>query len=146
MMAKNRDGLNLFMFGYDAAQSIQPINTIKAWLQSLGIDAQTIKKMVVPVPQTFVAMNGVIQKVEWLLLAQSMDVETGRWSFSGDTPLLFLSNSPLWPFCFGNCKLEVSSSDLRHVRKATPNQKVDPVHALLDALWLFDLSEGQVQQ
>jgi hypothetical protein len=63
MMAKNREGLNLFMFGYDAAQSIQPINTIKAWLQSLGIDAATIKKMVVTVPQTFVAQNGILQKI-----------------------------------------------------------------------------------
>ena len=145
LMQLNQQGLNLFQFGYDAAQSLQPINTIKAWLQSLGIDAETIKRMVVPVPQTFVAMNGVIQQLEWLLLAQNMDTETGRWTYSGDTPLLFLSNSPLFPWCFGNCKLEISSSELRHVRKTTQHTKIDPVHALLDALWLFNLSEGNIQ-
>ena len=146
LMSLNLQGLNMYMFGYDPAQSLQPINTIKAWLQSLGIPAETIKRMVVPVPQTFVAMNGVIQQIEWLLLAQSMDTETGRWSYSGDMPLLYLSNSPLWPWCFGNCKLEISNSELRHVRKSTPAQKIDPVHALLDALYLFDLSEGRIEQ
>ena len=146
MMAKNREGLNLFMFGYDAAQSIQPINTIKAWLQSLGIDAATIKKMVVPVPQTFVAQNGILQKIEWLLLGQEYNIDTGGWSYTNDTPFLYLSNSPLWPWCFGNCKVEISSSELRAVRKAGQHSKIDPIHALIDALWLFDLSEGQVQQ
>ena len=146
VMAKNREGLNLFMFGYDAAQSIQPINTIKAWLQSLGIDAQTIKKMVVPVPQTFVAQNGILQKIEWLLLGQEYNIDTGGWSYTNDTPFLYLSNSPLWPWCFGNCKVEISSSELRAVRKAGQHSKIDPIHALIDALWLFDLSEGQVQQ
>ena len=146
MMAKNRDGLNLFMFGYDAAQSIQPINTIKAWLQSLGIDAATIKKMVVSVPQTFVAQNGILQKIEWLLLGQEYNIDTGGWSYTNDTPFLYLSNSPLWPWCFGNCKVEISSSELRAVRKAGQHSKIDPIHALIDALWLFDLSEGQIQQ
>ena len=146
MMAKNRAGLNLFMFGYDAAQSIQPINTIKAWLQSLGIDAATIKKMVVPVPQTFVAQNGILQKIEWLLLGQEYNIDTGGWSYTNDTPFLYLSNSPLWPWCFGNCRVEISSSELRAVRKAQQHSKIDPIHALIDALWLFDLSEGQVQQ
>ena len=145
MMAKNRQGLNLFMFGYDAAQSIQPINTIKAWLQSLGIDAPTIKKMVVPVPQTFVAQNGILQKIEWLLLGQEYNVDTGGWTYTNDTPFLYLSNSPLWPWCFGNCKVEISSSELRAVRKAGQHSKIDPIHALIDALWIFDLSEGQIQ-
>ena len=146
MMAKNREGLNLFMFGYDAAQSIQPINTVKAWLQSLGIDAPTIKKMVVPVPQTFVAQNGILQKIEWLLLGKEYNIDTGGWSYTNDTPFLYLSNSPLWPWCFGNCRVEISSSELRAVRKASQHAKIDPIHALIDALWLFDLSEGQIQQ
>ena len=146
MMAKNREGLNLFMFGYDAAQSIQPINTVKAWLQSLGIDAPTIKKMVVPVPQTFVAQNGILQKIEWQLLGKEYNIDTGGWTYTNDTPFLYLSNSPLWPWCFGNCRVEISSSELRAVRKASQHAKIDPIHALIDALWLFDLSEGQIQQ
>lgn len=146
LMAKNQQGLNLFMFGYDPAQSIQPINTIKAWLQTLGIDAQTIKRMVVPVPQSFVNMNGLIQKLEWLLLGQEYDVSTGGWSYTNDTPFLYLSNSPLWPWCFGNCKVEISASELRAVRKSNQHTKIDPIHALLDAHYVYDLSKGQIQQ
>ena len=143
LMAKNQQGLNLYMFGYDPAQSIQPINTIKAWLQSLGIDAATIKRMVVPVPQSFVAMNGLIQKIEWLLLGQEYNTETGGVSFTNDTPFLRLSNSPLWPWGFQNAKIEISSSELRAVRKSTHHAKIDMIHALLDACYVFDLSEGK---
>ena len=146
MMQKNREGLNLFMFGYDAAQSIQPINTVKAWLQSLGIDAATIKRMVVPVPQTFVAQNGILQKIEWLLLGQEYNTDTGGWTYTNDTPFLYLSNIPLWLWCFGNCKVEIALSELRAVRKSGQHSKIDPIHALIDALWIFDLSEGQIQQ
>jgi phage terminase large subunit-like protein len=146
LMSKNQHGLNLFMFGYDPAQSIQPINTIKAWLQSLGIDAATIKRMVVPVPQSFVNMNGLIQKLEWLLLGQEYDIESGGWSYTNDTPFLYLSNSPLWPWCFGNAKVEISSSELRAIRKTQQHTKIDPIHALLDACYVFDLSEGNIQQ
>ena len=146
LMQKNQQGLNLFMFGYDPAQSIQPINTIKAWLQSLGIDAATIKRMVVPVPQSFVNMNGLIQKLEWLLLGQEYNTETGGWSYTNDTPFLYLSPTPLFPWCFSNCRIEVSASELRAVRKSGQNNKIDVVHALLDASYVFDLSEGQIQQ
>ena len=153
LMAKNDQGLNLYCFGYDPAQSIQPINTIKAWLQTLfqeqGVSQKEIpaiiKKMVVPVPQTFVSMNGLIQKLEWLLLGQEFNAETGGWLYTNDTPFLYLSNSPLWPFCFGNAKVEVSSSELRAIRKSAHHSKIDPIHALMDALHVYDLSEGQVQ-
>ena len=146
LMSLNQHGLNIFMIGYDPAQSILPINTVKAWLQSLGIDAQNIKKMVVPVSQSFVTMNGLLQHLEYMLLGIEYKTETGKWSFSDFNPPLFLSKSPLWPWCFGNCKVEISSSELRAVRKATQHSKIDPVHALLDAVYLFDLSEGQIQQ
>lgn len=131
MMTLNQKGVNLAMFGYDPAQSKQPINTIKAWLQSLGISAQMIRQMVVPVPQNFVTHNGLISEVEYMLLNQE--------------PWLQLSASPLWPWEFGNCMVEETSSSLRKVVKTGANTKVDNIHALLDALYLFDLSEGQIQ-
>jgi phage terminase large subunit-like protein len=154
LMAKNSQGLNLFSFGYDPAQSIQPINTIKAWLQSLfqaqGVSSKeipaVIKRMVVPVPQSFVNMNGLIQKLEWLLLCQEYNIDSGGWSYTNDTPFLYLSASPLWPWCFGNAKVEISSSELRAIRKTQQHTKIDPIHALLDACYVFDLSEGNVQQ
>lgn len=146
LMQKNQQGLNLYMFGYDPAQSTLPINTIKAWLQSLGIDHDTIKRMVVPVSQSFVTMNGLLQHLEYMLLGIEYNSETNGWSFSNYNPPLYLSNSPLWPWGFGNAKVEISSSELRAIRKTNQHTKIDMIHALLDACYVFDLSEGQIQQ
>ena len=123
--------IDIRMFGYDPAQSIQPINQLKAWLQSLGIDAQGIKQMVVPVSQSFVTMNGLVQETEYMLLT--------------DQPWLQLSQNPAWPWMFQNVKLEVSPNELKKPLKSGANNKVDGIHALLDGLFCFDLSEGQIQ-
>jgi len=144
--------LDIVKFAYDPAQSTQPINTIKAWLQSLyqrrGVGPKEIvtiiKQMVVPVSQSFVTMNGLLQHIEFTLLGQQYDPETGNFSFTGDTPPLYLSNNPLWPWCFQNAKIETSASELRAVRKSGQHNKIDPVHALLDADYAFNLSEGQI--
>jgi len=144
LMVKAKLGLDLYMFGYDPAQSIQPINTIKAWLYSYGISIDVIKRMVVPVSQSFVNMNGLIQKLEWDLLGKEYNVENNSWSFTNNNPALYLSMSPLWPWCFGNAKVEISASELRAIRKSNEHSKIDPLHALLDACYVYDLSEGQV--
>ena len=131
--------IDMRMFGYDPAQSTAPINQLKAWLQSLfqkrgmsGADiAQSIKQMVMPVPQTFVAQNGLVQEIGYALLT--------------DHPWLQLSANPAWPWMFQNVKLEVSPNELKKPLKSGQHNKIDGVHALLDALWLFDLSEGLVQ-
>ena len=132
--------IDMRMFGYDPAQSTAPINQLKAWLQSLfqqrgmsgGDIAQIIKQMVMPVPQTFVAQNGLVQEIEYALLT--------------DHPWLQLSANPAWPWMFQNVKLEVSPNELKKPLKSGQHNKIDGVHALLDALWLFDLSEGLIEQ
>ena len=123
--------IDISMFGYDPAQSNTPINQVKAWLQSLGIDAQTIKKMVVPVSQSFVTMNGLVQEVEYALLTNP------AW--------MQMSANPAWPWMFQNVKLEVSPNELKKPLKSSANNKVDGVHALLDGLYCFDFSEGNIQ-
>ena len=132
LMAKSESGVNLVMFGYDPAQSKQPINTIKAWLQSIGIAADSIKSMVVPVSQNFMTFNGLIGELEYMTLAEE--------------PWLHFSESPLWPWEFGNAKIEESKDGLRKVLKSAADNKVDNVHALIDALYCFDLSEGKITQ
>ena len=123
--------IDIQMFGFDPAHSTQPINHLKAWMQSLGIDPKIIKQMVVPVPQTFVTMNGLVQETEYMLLTEQ--------------PWLQLSMNPAWPWMFGNCKLEISPNELKKPLKSGANNKIDGVHALLDALYLFDYVEGQIQ-
>lgn len=131
--------IDMRMFGYDPAQSTAPINQLKAWLQSLfqqrgmsgGDIAQSIKQMVMPVPQTFVAQNGLVQEIEYALLT--------------DHPWLQLSANPAWPWMFQNVKLEVSPNELKKPLKSGQHNKIDGVHALLDSLYCFDLSEGNIQ-
>jgi len=137
-------GINIVSFGYDPAQSIQPINQLKAWLQTLfqkrkdvsaAEIAKTIQKMVVPVPQTMMVQNPRILEIEEMI--------------KRNDPFISFSESPLWPWCFGNCAVEVNdSTNLRRITKGgpAPSHKIDPIHALMDAVYLFDLDEGRVEQ
>lgn len=131
LMQKNEGGVNLVMFGFDPAQAKQPINTLKAWLQSLGISLESIRDMVVPVTQNFLTFNPLIGELEYMIL--------------GKDPWLHFSESPLWPWCFGNCQIVESREGLRKLLKVSAEQKIDPIHALADALWCFDAMEGKMQ-
>ena len=140
----DRGDIDIRFFGYDPAQSIQPINQLKAWLQTIlqkknpqatAADiANVIQQMVVPVSQTALTQNPRIAELESMILDKE--------------PWIEFSMSPLWPWCFGNCAAEVSSSDLRRIVKGgpQPTHKIDLVHALLDALYGFDLAEGKVSE
>lgn len=140
----DRQDIDIRFFGYDPAQSIQPINQLKAWLQTIlqkknpqatAADiANVIQQMVVPVSQTALTQNPRIAELESMILDKE--------------PWIEFSMSPLFPWCFGNCAAEVSSSDLRRIVKGgpQPTHKIDLVHALLDALYGFDLAEGRVSE
>ena len=147
MLAINRiaevaqSGVNIVSFGYDPAQSIQPINQLKAWLQTLfqRTDvspkelADVIQRMVVPVSQTSMTQNPRVGELEHMILEKE--------------PWLTFSMNPMWPWMFGNCAAELNSSDLRRIVKGgpQPTHKIDGVAALIDALYCFDLSEGRIE-
>lgn len=132
LMQLTQHGINLWLFGYDPAQSKDPINNIKAWLQSLGQNADTIKSMLVPVAQNFMTMNQVLSRLEYMTLSTE--------------PWLRYSPSPLWPWMAGNASVTTSRDDtLRKIVKTSEHTKVDCLHALLDALFCFDLSEGRIE-
>ena len=132
LMQLTKRGINLVLFGYDPAQSKDPINNIKAWLQSLGQNAETIKSMLVPVAQNFMTMNQVLSRLEYMTLSTE--------------PWLRYSSSPLWPWMAGNASVTTSRDDtLRKIVKTSEHTKVDCLHALLDALFCFDLSEGRIE-
>ena len=136
-------GINIYYFGYDPAQSLTPINNLKAWLQTLfqkreGMStkdiADAIQRMVIPVSQTSFTQNPRITELEEKMLSLDAWME--------------FSDSPLWPWCFGNCAVESKGDPpiRRIVKGAGQNNKIDPVHGLLDALYCFDLGEGKVSE
>ena len=135
--------INIYYFGYDPAQSLTPINNLKAWLQTLfqkreGMStkdiADAIQRMVIPVSQTSYTQNPRITELEEKMLSLDAWME--------------FSDSPLWPWCFGNCAVESKGDPpiRRIVKGAGQNNKIDPVHGLLDALYCFDLGEGKVSE
>jgi phage terminase large subunit-like protein len=136
-------GVNIVSFCYDPAQSVQPINQLKAWLQTLFQKrgdispkdlADMIQRMVIPVSQTAMTQNPRIAELEHMILEKE--------------PWMTFSMNPMICWCFGNCAAEVGSSDLRRIVKGgpQPTHKIDFVHGLLDALYGFDLSEGRIEQ
>ena len=133
LMEKTEQGVNLRAFGYDPAQSKSPINTLKAWLQTLGLSSADINAMVVPVSQSAMSMNPIILHVEDLLK-------------NADNWLEFSAN-PMWPWEFGNCAKELGRTALARIIKGgpVPSHKIDNVMALLDALYCFDMSEGKIE-
>ena len=131
---KTKLGINMVMFGYDPAQSKWPINTLKAWLYTLGIRQENIDQMVVPVSQTTITQTPRISELEHMILEKE--------------PWINFSMNPMWPWQFGNTGVEVTTTDLRRVCKggAQKTHKMDNVAALVDALYLFDLSEGRIEK
>ena len=137
-------GVNIVMFNYDPAQSVQPINQLKAWLQTLFQKQRTdlsakdiadmIQRMVVPISQTAMSQNPIIGHLEEMILRPD--------------PWIEFSMNPIIPWCFGNCAVETGSSDLRRIIKGgpVPTHKIDIVHALEDALHGFDITEGRVSK
>ena len=137
-------GVNIVMFNYDPAQSVQPINQLKAWLQTLFQKqrpdlsakdiADMIQRMVVPISQTAMSQNPIIGHLEEMILRPD--------------PWIEFSANPMIPWCFGNCAVEMGNSDLRRIVKGgpIPTHKIDIVHALEDALHGFDITEGRVSE
>jgi len=136
-------GINIYYFGYDPAQSITPINNLKAWLQTLFQKrgtmsvkdiADAIQRMVIPVSQSGFTQNPRIGEMEEKMLGQD------EW--------MHFSDNPLWPYCFGNAAIESKGDPpIRRIVKGTGHLgKIDPIHGLLDALYGFDLAEGKVSE
>jgi phage terminase large subunit-like protein len=90
-------------------------------------------QMVVPVSQTALTQNPRIAELEDMIKSPEQWIQ--------------FSDNPMWPWCFGNCAVELNTSDLRRILKGGPaaSAKIDPVAALVDALYCFDLSEGRIQ-
>ena len=136
-------GVNIYFFGYDPAQSVTPINNLKAWLQTLFQKrgsmsskdiAEMIQRMVIPVSQSGFTQNPRIGEMEEKMLGKD------EW--------MHFSDNPLWPWCFGNAAIESKGDPpIRRVVKGTGHMgKIDPIHGLLDALYCFDWAEGKIEQ
>ena len=128
-----RQGVQFAAWGYDKYQSKDPVNALKAYLQSV---------MKVPNPEPYVQ---VVSQLNSEFNAPTDDLYAAMFA---PVPFIGFSGSPLWPFCFGNCALEIDGRDNKRPVKRTPGSdscKVDPVQALIMAMDLYTRFEGMRQ-
>lgn len=122
-------GVQFMYFGYDKYQSKDPINALKAFLQSnMGIQNPDLYVQVVS--QLNSEFNGPTDDLYNAMFAPE--------------PFIEFSDNPMWPWLFGNCVLEIDGRDnKRPVKRAqTDSCKIDPVQAIIMALDLYERYEG----
>lgn len=125
-----RQGVQFAAWGYDKYQSKDPVNALKAYLQSV---------MKVPNPEPYVQ---VVSQLNSEFNAPTDDLYAAMFA---PVPFISFSNNPLFPWCFGNCALEIDGRDNKRPVKRTPGSdscKVDPVQALIMAMDLYTRFEG----
>ena len=122
-------GCQFMYWGYDKYKSKDPINTLKAFLQS-------VMKVANPDPY--------IQVVSQLNSEFDGPTDDLYKAMFAPVPFISYSNSPLWPFCFGNAVLEIDGrGNKRPIKRSQADScKVDPVQAIIMALDLYERYEG----
>ena len=128
-----KQGVQFAAWGYDKYQSKDPVNALKAYLQSV---------MKVPNPEPYVQ---VVSQLNSEFNAPTDDLYAAMFA---PVPFIGFSGNPLWPFCFGNCALEIDGRDNKRPVKRTPGSdscKVDPVQAIIMAMDLYTRFEGSKQ-
>ena len=123
------NGCQFMYFGYDKYQSKDPINALKAFLQS---------NMGIANPEPYVQ---VVSQLNSEFNAPTDDLYAAMFA---QQPFISFSASPMWPFCFGNAVLEVDGRDnKRPVKRSQADScKIDPVQAIIMALDLYERYEG----
>ena len=122
-------GVSFIRWGYDAYQSKDPINTLKAFLQS---------NMGVANPDPYVQ---VVSQLNSEFNAPTDDLYAAMFA---PQPFLSLSNSPLWPWGFQNCVLETDSRENKRPikRSQADSCKCDMIQAIIMAMDLYLRYEG----
>ena len=125
-----KKGCQFMYFGYDKYQSKDPINALKAFLQS---------NMGIANPEPYVQ---VVSQLNSEFNAPTDDLYAAMFA---PVPFISFSNSPLWPFGFQNCVLEIDGRDNKRPVKRSPGSdscKVDMIQAIIEALDLYERYEG----
>ncbi len=124
-----KKGVQFMYFGYDKYQSKDPINTLKAYFQSA---------LKIPNPEPYIQ---VVSQLNSEFNAPTDDLYAAMFA---PVPFITFSPSPLWPWCFGNCALEIDNRENKRPVKANNSDscKIDPVQAIIMALDLYERYEG----
>lgn len=122
------NGISFYGFGYDPYRASTATQLIKQWLfAELGADNPKIANIVRPISQRAGNMNHLVEELDYMV--------------KSTTPLIRFSQNPLWAFEFGNAVLVEDTMDNKRITKAKPQNKIDNILALCNALDCYDISE-----
>jgi phage terminase large subunit-like protein len=126
----NKGGVEFVGFGYDPYASKIPINALQAWVFEQGADP---KQLIIPCRQTYASFNPVVEEMDYMLKASP------AW--------ITFSRNPMWPWEAGNMQLDEDSrmGNKKPIKRGA-SAKIDNWVALLMALMVFDLKDGQTVQ
>lgn len=123
-------GVQFITFGYDAYQSKDPVNMLKAYLAGIGVSDPD--RHVIAVSQTYASYNPAVDILTYCVKAEE--------------PLIHFSANPLWPWCFGNVVLDQDTKmeNRKPVKRnrGSDSCKVDPVQCLCTGFILETMFEG----
>ena len=134
-----KKGIQFQLFGYDSYQSKDPINSLKAYLQEVGV--ANPDKYCIPISQRNAEFNAPTDDLAMAIKAP--------------IPYIQFSSNPAWPWLFGNCVLSIdgkggtnTNMDLGNKKPVKRNPgsdscKVDPVQCLVMGIDLLTRFEGQ---
>jgi phage terminase large subunit-like protein len=124
-------GCQFMYFGYDKYKSKDPINSLKAFLQS---------NMGVANPEPYIQ---VVSQLNSEFNAPTDDLYQAMFA---PVPFISFSNSPLWPWGFGNCALEIDGrSNKRPIKRSQADScKVDMIQSIIMAIDLYLRYESQL--
>lgn len=136
-------GVNFLTMGYDPYNAKTVVNALSQWVFDLGLDP---KQIVVQVRQNFATYSPAVKQFDYMVRRSVDDGQGHRIP----APLIHLSQNPLWPYCFGCCKLQESNDGMQNLKPVKKDSskatKVDPVQMLLSALILYNQSESQINK
>lgn len=126
----SRGGVEFVGFGYDPFASKIPINALQAWVWEQGADP---KRMIIPCRQTYASFNPVVEEMDYMLKA--------------DPAWITFSRNPMWPWQAGNMQLDEDTrmGNKKPIKRGVAS-KIDNWVALLMALMVFDLKDGQTTE
>ena len=136
-------GVNFLTMGYDPYNAKTVVNALSQWVFDIGLDP---KQIVVQVRQNFATYSPAVKQFDYMVRRSVDDGQGHRIP----APLIHLSRNPLWPYCFGCCKLQESNDGMQNLKPVKKDNsratKVDPVQMLLSALILYNQSESQINK
>ena len=104
---KEKCGVDFAFFFYDPFKAAEPINALKAYIHTFGIDPQTC---VMPCRQNYATFNPLVLELDYLV--------------KNDPPFIHFSRNPMWVWEAGNMVLDESSDGMgnRKPRRARPER------------------------